>query len=1039
MKRRTVLWFFVAVEICGLAAAVTPEGIVYESDQIAEPASAWIKDRSTADHWNLWTREDQIEKKRSGGAVLASPVVKVDRRTPEEGAPPLHCMVRDLKAGWYQAFVSAPGRPLAYSLDGVHWFRHQGGELALGLFQAGGKPFELWVDDRYAAPQNSPGPAYFDYVRFVPTASPAIENLETCSPEPGVIEVCWTTTVPLPGGQVTLDDQGRQQRSADETEPLRNHRAVFRGLMPERTYPVQVVYVTPLCLFASCTLNVRAAPQPPAAKGKLSVPLAVVEPSEIPRKQWPVTIGMPFARGTLANPADLSLATADGRAVTLQAENFSRHSDGSVKWAVLSFLADSTRDADAGYRLEAGRPKPVDNLLRVTARDAGWTLTTPSRSVRIERSSGRLFLFPDRLPATLRLVDGEGKAWLAGPVDDAGVKVESNGPIRAVVKWSGLLTPEGGAPAKPEWGYLLRLTFWHGQPLVDVDVSLWCDAVETDFGEVRAWTMSIPMAAESSSTHWAIQDRDNRCRFGDATREQRMEHGDGFVRVADAGGEWAVGLPDFWQTYPYGFRVGKKSMDLLLLPELPVDTYRDQEGRAWYWRIYSWCRDGKYEFRAGQLVRRQARLWLAPVTDAPKLAAWLQHPLLPQATPEHLCTTGALGMALPPQSAGAWPDYESWFVRNFSGLQKNCRDNRTWGFMHYGDWYGERALNYGNNEYDLPWALAMQWMRTGNADYFWRGAAMARHYSSIDSVYGRPALQARGLCREHSFNHVGTPATPEELFMPLENASVKQYLEQYGRGMFRGAIDPQGHVFQNGNWITAAVLGDGFLRDEAVRVCDHQAAQLTRNFDFGIERAGGWPLINATGAYWDSGDPYYLNAARIMIERCLQRQDPATGGWLHKPPLSETGGEAVLGGKAFAVGILSFGILRYLEIEPRDRPDVRKMAIRGADWLMNEAWNPKKKGFRYISNCEKYRDTGERGLTALLNVELVAAAYEWTHDEKYRRFAHALLDNAFVGNSSAMGKGFTQGTRQTIFGLERLRRAEQDARPRHAVNQRPSD
>jgi len=242
--------------------------------------------------------------------------------------------------------------------------------------------------------------------------------------------------------------------------------------------------------------------------------------------------------------------------------------------------------------------------------------------------------------------------------------------------------------------------------------------------------------------------------------------------------------------------------------------------------------------------------------------------------------------------------------------------------------------------------------------------------------------------------------------------------------MFRGAIDPQGHVFEEGNWFAAALSGDRFLRDEAARVCDHQAMYLTRKFDFGIERAGGWPLINAVGAYRHSGDPFYLNAARLMIERCLERQDPATGGWLHKPPLSETDNEPVMGGKAFAVGILSFGILRYLEVEPRDRPDVRTMVVRGADWLMNESWNPEKKGFRYISNCAKYRNTGDRGLTALMTLELVATAYDFTHDEKYRRFAHELLVDDFTRDFGGMGKGFAQGTRQTIFGLERLRQAE---------------
>ena len=84
--------------------------------------------------------------------MLASPNVTKDRDRPEDGALPLHAVVRDLKPGLYRVFVSAPGRPLAYSLDGREWLRYAGGELALGKHRIADRPFELWIDDHYAAP-----------------------------------------------------------------------------------------------------------------------------------------------------------------------------------------------------------------------------------------------------------------------------------------------------------------------------------------------------------------------------------------------------------------------------------------------------------------------------------------------------------------------------------------------------------------------------------------------------------------------------------------------------------------------------------------------------------------------------------------------------------------------------------------------------------------------------------------------------------------------------------------------------------------------
>jgi hypothetical protein len=97
------------------------------------------------------------------------------------------------------------------------------------------------------------------------------------------------------------------------------------------------------------------------------------------------------------------------------------------------------------------------------------------------------------------------------------------------------------------------------------------------------------------------------------------------------------------------------------------------------------------------------------------------------------------------------------------------------------------------------------------------------------------------------------------------------------------------------------------------------------------------------------------------------------------------------------------------------------MVVRGADWMLQEAWNPDK-GFSYISNCAKYRDTGARGVTCLLNAELVAAAHEFTGHQKYADFGRELIRDQFSGTQNGMGKTFAMSIRQTIFGLERLQR-----------------
>ncbi len=1021
-KQRLIL-AVISILVPAVSSGIEPEGIVFQAEAISTPHSAWLDNRSDDTHWNLWTKEQDIDKKRSGGAVLASPAVKADRATAEEGAPPLHSVVPGLKPGWYRVFAGSPGgRPLAYSRDGREWFKHQGGELSLGIWLSADKPFELWVDDRYAYPPGNPGPGYYDYLRFVPCEPPAIENIETFSGEPGKASVCWTTNVPLATGWVELVDGPAADAENASAELARNHQVLLDGLDPRRTYRARVVTGLGTSQLASAEFALRAAPPECRTAREFSIPLSVPEPGKSPRSAWPATVGIPFPRGALGSVSDLRLVTLDGKPVTLQAEVFSRWPDGSVKWAILSFLTDTTRDGRPGLRLEVVPGGPggdaipaAEPLLQVAPASEGLQLRTAWASVDLDRRT------------CLEVVDGEGRVWVCGEPDLPGVAVESNGPVRAVVRLAGPLRPADGSAAESEWGYLARLTFYRGQPLAEVDVSLWCDPPDAGFGTLRSWTVRIPRPgsaaekADGQTQFEIVQDRDDRCVYQPtAPIAPDPKQGPGTVHFPSSNGPLTVSLGDLRQLYPIGYRAGPSGVEVLLLPPLATDAYADAESRPWQARLYTSFQDGKYVIRSGQLIRRRFFVRFGTCDDVTSMASWLEHRLLPQAPAEYLCSTGVLGRELP--AAGPqWADFEAWFQRNFERYEKNCAENRSLGVMHYGDWFGERGLNYGNNEYDLAWGLAVQWMRTGHRPYFDRGLAMALHYSSIDTLHGRAAQTARGLCWEHSFNHVGTPREPDEL-LSLGDRQVQQYLELYGRSMLRGAIDPQGHIYQEGNWICAALTGDRFLHDVAQRVCGHQASRLTVNYNFGIERAGGWPLINAAGAYRHSGDPFYLNAARIMIQRCLERQDPQTGGWLHQPPLSETDGEKVLGGKAFAVGILSNGILRYLDVEPLDRPDVRRMVVRGADWLMQEAWNPGK-GFRYISNSAKYRDAGDRGVSCLLNAELAAAAYEFTGDEKYADFCRELIRDQFAGTQNGMGKTFAMSIRQTIFGLDRLQRA----------------
>jgi hypothetical protein len=799
-------------------------------------------------------------------------------------------------------------------------------------------------------------------------------------------------------------------------------------LDPAKRYQARVVTQHAGRPVVSEVLRFQAAPPAPPATAADSIPITVAEPTEHARSAWPATVGMPFGRGRLARVEDLRLFDAGGKPVSLQAELFSRWPDGSVKWAVLSFLAD-TGAQPVAYRLQSKPdwPQPAGGgpLLTLDDTARAWSLVADGNHIEI----GKQHSFP---LDGLQVVDGQGVRLTCGPAAPESFVVESNGPVRAAVKWAGpLVGPQGPAG----WSYLVRLELWKGK-LQGWDISVSSDQGPRKFRTLRSISLlgpalkgpiqgslgDMPLTPITGQGLSLVQDRDDHFTLQTPAGTQQGKQAIGLAVLRTDRQCTAVCVPHFWEAYPNGLAIGLDRLRVDLLPPLPADAYSDPASRKLFYKLYAWSQDGQYRVSGGQLIRRQVWLKHDPAEPPAHLAAWTTQPLLPQAPPAYLCATGVLGRPIFAQTPGKWDEYERYYETSFQKNLADRRQQRTYGWMHFGDWFGERGINYGNSEYDTAWSTAVQWMRTGDRRYFLRGLEMARHVSSVDTLHGPAAADLNGLVYEHSFNHLGTPLTPDELrAITPGDKRLEAYLEEYGSNLLHGAIDRQGHIFEEGNWIYAALTGDRFLRDVAQRVCTNQAEKLTPRFDFSIERTAAWPLTNAVTAYRFTGNPYYLNAARLIIERVLERQDPATGGWPHWPPLDETDQVPTYGGKAFAVGVLSFGILRYLDEEPLDRPDVRQAIVRGVDWLMNESWIPGR-GFRYISNCAKYRNSGGRGATCLLNAEIVAAAYELTREPRYAAFWREMVGQILEGSTGGMGKDFTQGTRQTVFALDRAAR-----------------
>lgn len=152
------------------------EGRLFEIERYVVNTEAFSAE-ADEDGDGLWSlcrlSQAENEPRFSRGTCLKSDSVSRDRDRPEDGCPPLHVRVGPLEPGPFQVYLSAPGRAIAFSRDGAAWQRLPGNAPAfLGRMTVVEPWFEFWLDDRFAEPAN-PGPAYADFIRFMPVEDPA--------------------------------------------------------------------------------------------------------------------------------------------------------------------------------------------------------------------------------------------------------------------------------------------------------------------------------------------------------------------------------------------------------------------------------------------------------------------------------------------------------------------------------------------------------------------------------------------------------------------------------------------------------------------------------------------------------------------------------------------------------------------------------------------------------------------------------------------------------------------------------------------------
>lgn len=866
----------------------------------------------------------------------------------------------------------------------------------------------------------------------------------SAQPEETEAAITWITSWPAACTLEWSSDGGAPAKVV-ESVAANNHRLMVRNLAIGGVYRFRVKAESrdgkPVAS-AWQTFSTRRAPRVAGSVVLRRVPLVTHGEGSAAPDEAPVTSGLPFPKGELGSDVNLRLLDAGGRERPVQTRTLSKWADGTAKWVLLDFQAGaSARGAFAvEYGTEVKRRDAATSLVVSESPEAVTVVTGPAKlavgkrrfgvpeSFWLDRNRDGRFdqreqvILPGR-PGGLYLTGADGQAYSASGAPDE-VVVEERGPLRAVVRVTGSHRATDG---RKLFSYVVRVHAYAGKPYVRIQHTFVNDHPDDEFTSIRSLCFRLPLGARTGiRAKWAVGEDSGA--YQDARKILLRQHTDDRYAIGEAGAtdartggraagwaQWSDGaltatlsVRDFWQNYPKDLVADETGLELGICPPLRPDEYAAAKGTMDDHRLYYYLQGGLYKFRQG--MSKTHDIWLDFQSAArldetgapPSPARARREPLLAVAPPEWYAGSKAFGRISPAGSKGIAGLYEAAFDRSFQGYLQNRVKNREYGMLNFGDWWGERVINWGNSEYDTQYGFLLQFARTGDLRYFRVAEEAELHNRDVDTAHAHHNPMRVGGVYVHAVGHTGD--YHQESPLPP-------------RGIVRGSFQVS-HTFVEGHLYYYFLTGDRRSLETAIKIAGRDNLYGTRNFDFSDSRNAGWHLILTMAMYDATGDRYYLNAAKIIVERVMERRTP-DGGWRK---LLTPGHCACLprhyGNAGFMLAVMLTGLRQYEEATGDSR--IAPAIIGGARFLIDDMWVPEARAFRYTS-CPK--TSVMAGLNFLL-FDSIVYAHQRTGDPRMRTVLIQGTDTALEA-MQGLGKGFTQTTRVAPHFLDYLDRVRE--------------
>jgi hypothetical protein len=659
---------------------------------------------------------------------------------------------------------------------------------------------------------------------------------------------------------------------------------------------------------------------PPSA----SIPLRA-----LPRGSWgpvrtrePITVGVPFPKGTLTSELQLSLHRSDATC-PLQARALDRWPDGSIRWLLVDFQADADGEsAGAPYSLSVNG---ASRAARAPAPACTTSVTgTPPHVVTVDTGaavfefrSGGAFpfseVFADGAPLLNREISGlriehQGRAFRSAI---SRTTVVASGPLRVELDVHAVMC--GGPPA-PRLEVFARVELFAGSAAARVALTIrnpsraahpggiW---VLGDAGSILLQSASVTLkpeteildvrcAAEPGAPLSAVQlpfeiyqessggerwdsrvhvDREGRVplRF----RGYRLRAGTGettgcraqpVVSVRTAAGSLAVAFPHFWQNFPRAITVAEGAVEVALFPRQAP---------------------GVHELQGGE---QKTHVFVAAFADdrisEPPLA-WCHGPQLFYPPPEWCCRSGAVPHLLP-EAEDPNRDYVALVnlaldpARGFFAKREIADE---YGWRHFGDLYADHEsafqppdgpfVSHYNNQYDAIAGFAIHFLRTGERRWWELMDDLARHVCDVDLYHTSEDKAAYNGGLFWHTNHYMDAATSTHRTYPAGSGGGGPSAEHnYNAGLalhylMTGEPMSRSGAIGLGRWVIDMDDGSSTPLRWVTRVPTGLASATGSSDYHGPGRGPANSIVACLTAHRLTGDAVYLAKAEELIRRCI--------------------------------------------------------------------------------------------------------------------------------------------------------------------------